>query len=62
MLSANMRNAVELRVHWVPGHVNFPLNENADINTKRAAKGDVTGGDDLPKLLKKPLPSSIAAI
>ena len=57
-----MRNTDDLRVHWVPDHVNFPPNERADIHAKRAAKGDVTRGDDLPKLLKKPLPGSIATI
>ena len=52
-LTAKMKGVLNLRVSWVPGHKDFTLNEKADEHTKRAARGNPTSGNLLPKLLKK---------
>ena len=56
------KGIIDLRVHWIPSHKDFALNEKADEMAKRAAKGESSPNASLPKLLRHPLPFSIAAI
>ena len=51
---------MSLKIHWVPGHVDLAPNKKAHMYVKKAVKGISTRGNDLLKLLKKPLPGSIA--
>ena len=54
-----MKGVVDLWAHWVPGHKNFALNKEADRHVKRAAEGDSSPSNKLPKSLRKPLPLRI---
>lgn len=61
-MKARTRGVFDLRMQWVPGHMDFAPNDKADEHAKRAAEGDSSPREDLPKLLKKPLPASISAL
>ena len=61
-LVVNSRGIIDLKLQWVPGHVDFPPNEKADTNAKRATRGYQSSVNLLPRILRKPLPSSISAI
>ena len=61
-LIANSHGVIDLKLQWVPGHVDIPPNEKADSNAKRAARKNQSPGNILPKILRKPLPFSISAI
>lgn len=37
-LIARLKGVVDLQVHWVPGHKEFTLNEEADTHAKNAAE------------------------
>jgi ribonuclease HI len=56
------RGVIDLQVHWVPGHRDFKLNERADKEAKKAAKGDTSNIKSLPSLLHKCLPLSVSAL
>ena len=58
-----IRDVIDLRIHWTPGHEKFPPNERADELAKQAAQGDSSPKRLLPSLLRtNPLPDSIPAI
>ena len=59
---AKTHSVVDLKIQWVPGHVDFMPNEKVDANAKRAAKGDSSPVNLLPKPLRKTLPYSISTI
>ena len=60
-LKCKCRN-LHIHLEWVPGHMDIKGNELADEHAKRAATGDISHTEDLPDLLKKCLPVSIAAL
>ncbi|KNZ76721.1 hypothetical protein J132_08792 [Termitomyces sp. J132] len=54
---------IKLQVHWLPGHINFALNKQADALAKEVAQELFSLPSDLPLYLKKgPLPHSIPEI
>jgi ribonuclease HI len=53
---------IKIHLEWAPGHHDLEGNEAADAEAKRAASGDCTNSKDLPDILQKPLPFSIAAM
>lgn len=53
---------IDLRVQWIPGHKDFALNKKANKLAKKAMKGESNSNTNLPKLLRQPLPFSMAAI
>ena len=59
---ARTHRVVDLKIQWVPGHIDFIPNKKADTNAKRAAKGDSSSVNLLPKPLRKTLPYSISII
>ena len=59
---AKLSGVVDLRLQWIPGHVDFTLNEKADAEAKRAARGQPSTSTSLPKLLRKSLLHSILAL
>ena len=61
-LITNSHGIIDLKLQWVPGHVDFPPKKKADANVKRAARGNQSSDNLLPKILRKPLPSSILVI
>jgi hypothetical protein len=63
-LKALRRGNCRLRVHiaWVPGHEDIAGNELADTKAKEASQGTVSPPEDLPLILRNPLPASISAL
>ena len=61
-LIAKSRNVVDLQILWVPGHLDFSLNDKANKLTKDAATGNLSPPRDLPVFLRKPLPVSVSAL
>ena len=61
-LTAKSRNIVDLQIHWVPGHLDFSLNDRADELTKDAATGNLSPPRNLPTFLRKPLPTSVSTL
>ena len=59
---ANTCGIINLKFHWVPGHINLLPNEKAVTNTKKAAKRYPSPDNIPPKILRKALSSSIVAI
>jgi ribonuclease HI len=53
---------LDVTVQWVPGHQGIQGNEDADQAAKQAAGGSSSRARSLPKLLRKPLPTSKAAV
>jgi hypothetical protein len=47
------KNVLNLQVHWVPGHVDFAPNEQADEEAKLAAQGNSSNLALLPTALRK---------
>ena len=58
----NTKGVVDLRLMWVPGHVDFEPNERADAEAKKAAQGDSSPAKYLPAFLRKHLPFSSSAL
>ena len=56
------RGVINLNIQWVPGHMDFALNDKADQHTKEAAKGLLSPSSELPKSLRKPLPASVSTL
>jgi len=52
---------VKLKVRWSPGHVGIKGNEEADEAAKAPSAGACSIGTVLPKLFRKPLPTSKSA-
>jgi ribonuclease HI len=50
---------LSIEVAWCPGHKGIIGNERADVEAKKAAKGDSSEQRDLPGLLKQTLPGSV---
>nr|GAT48527.1 RNA-directed DNA polymerase from transposon X-element [Mycena chlorophos] len=53
---------ITLTIRWAPGHEDIPGNERADEEAKRAAKGDVTPNEAIPRSYRPPLPISKSAV
>lgn len=52
-----------LTLRWIPGHRDLDGNERADLEAKRAARGDSHPPDSLPRLLTNgPLPASLSKV
>ena len=64
VLKALRRAQLRMRVpvEWVPGHANIHGNERADVLAREAAGGSQAASLDLPRMLRKKLPTSIAAL
>ena len=60
--TAKSKGIIDLQIHWVPGHLDFALNDKADELAKDAATGSSSPPKDLPVLLRKPLPASLSAL
>lgn len=60
-LQSRNRNT-ELKLRWVPGHMEVKGNEQADKEAKKAAGENSSNPSRLPQILKKPLPASSSAI
>ena len=58
----NTKGAIDLQLHWVPGHCDFEPNEHTDEEAKLAAQGASSEARFLPWLLHKKLPLSISAL
>ena len=56
------RGVINLNIQWVPGHMDFALNDKADQHTKEAAKGLLSPSSELLKSLRKPLPVSVSTL
>ena len=53
----------KLTLRWVPGHRNLDGNERADAEAKRAARGDNSPHDSLPRwLTRNHLPASLSKV
>ena len=50
-LVARTKGVIDPRVQWIPGHKDFEPNEKANVQVKRATKGDSSPTTDLPKSL-----------
>ena len=50
-------NMVDLKLTWVPGHSDCPPNKKANINAKKAAKGDSRPGNHATQVTEQ-TPSS----
>ncbi|OBZ68012.1 hypothetical protein A0H81_12025 [Grifola frondosa] len=48
----------KVTIRWVPGHMDLEGNETADLEAKRAARGDSSPIEDLPDILRDGLPRS----
>ncbi|OBZ69518.1 hypothetical protein A0H81_10498 [Grifola frondosa] len=48
----------KVTIRWVPGHMDLEGNETADLEAKRAARGDSSPKEDLPDILRDGLPRS----
>ena len=59
---AKLSRVVDLRLQWIPGHVDFTPNEMADVEAKRATRGQPSTSTSLPKHLRKSLPHSVSAL
>ena len=59
---ANTWGVVEFKLQWVLGHVDFTPNKKADINAKKAVKGNSSPNNLLPTALRRALPYSISVI
>jgi ribonuclease HI len=59
--AAETNGGDRIRLRWIPGHQGVKGNEAADVEAKRAAEGETSPGKDLPKILKKELPTNKAA-
>lgn len=59
---AKSNGIVDLQIHWIPGHLDFALNDKANKLAKEAATGNSSPPKDLPTLLRKPLPASLSAL
>lgn len=54
---------LKLTFRWVPGHRNIDGNERADLEAKRAARGEATASAELPGwLTAAPLPASLSKV
>jgi ribonuclease HI len=56
------RKDLKVKILWIPGHEGVEGNEIADSAAKDAASGTSSPGRQLPKLLRKTLPASKAAV
>lgn len=56
------RKKISITLLWVPGHEGVEGNEEADQLAKRAAEGNSSNKEDLPRFLHKPLRANIAAL
>lgn len=56
------KTPVNIILNWSPGHEGIPGNEKADEEAKKAAEGQSSSRDSLPKFLQKPIRNSISAI
>ena len=48
-----------IKLHWIAAHKDVKGNEKADEEAKKAATGDSSPVERLPRILRKPLPPSI---
>ena len=61
-LIAKTCGIVNIRLQWVPGHIDFTPNKKADAEAKWATSGQSNTNALLPKSLRKSLPHSISAL
>ena len=61
-LIAKTCGIVNIRLQWVPGHIDFAPNEKADAEAKWATRGQSNANALLPKSLHKSLPHSVSAL
>ena len=61
-LVAHNRGVINLNIQWVPGHMDFTLNDKADQHAKEATKGQLSPSGELPKSLRKPLLVSVSTL
>ena len=53
----------KLTLRWIPGHRDLEGNERADLEAKRAARGEASPPDSLPhRLATAPLPASLSKV
>jgi ribonuclease HI len=55
-------NRYKLTFRWTAGHIGIPGNEKADEEAKKAAQGQSSTLEELPKYLRKPLTKSISVL
>jgi len=53
---------IDLTLRWVPGHKGVDGNELADVEAKKAARGDSSPVEDLPGWLREKLPASLSKV